>query len=65
LIYQFAIDQNKFLVYPILIALVIAIAYVVHQLVAIRWATFWHRAFALTVSQMIDVVKEKLRSALP
>lgn len=61
---HFASDQNKFLVIPLLIAVVISIAYALHRLVEIRLAEFWRRAFALTVGRMVDVVQEKLKRAL-
>lgn len=65
LINQFATDQNKFLLYPLLIALVAAIAYAVNQFVEVRGAAFWRGAFAFTVGRMIDAVQKKVKSALP
>jgi peptidoglycan/LPS O-acetylase OafA/YrhL len=62
LLNQFANDGNKFFAYPLVIIVVLAIAYFINSFFEVRLAVFWRDIFYSTLGRLTDAVQEKLRS---
>lgn len=54
LLSRFATDENKALVYPLVAALVMAIAFFIHWAVEKRLAAFWKQFFNVTVGKPLE-----------
>jgi peptidoglycan/LPS O-acetylase OafA/YrhL len=60
---RFATDQNKTWVYPLLISIVIGVAYLLHVLVERRLKDFWQRLFQATLGRAMDAASNSIRWA--
>jgi peptidoglycan/LPS O-acetylase OafA/YrhL len=69
---RFGTDENKAWMYPLTIAIVLAVAYLIHTVIEKRMAPMWRAIFTHTVglpiaklSAMIDYVAIKWRATIP
>lgn len=61
---RFATEENKWLVYPLTVSIVLAVAYGMHQLIEVRMHGMWKKGFAATVGRLasrIEAVPRKLQ----
>jgi len=64
LLNQYASEANKSLVYPVVILVVIAVAYAINLFVEIRFSVFWRSIFKATLGRLVDTVQTKVKGAL-
>lgn len=65
LLNHFANDFNKFLVYPLVVVVVLAVAYAINLFFEVRLAAFWRSFFNSTLGRLIDTVQEKVKGTIP
>lgn len=51
----FATDSNKWVVYPVVIAVVVVLAWLLHRVVEVRLKTFWLGFFDRTLGRLVEV----------
>ena len=56
---RFGADENKWLIYPLAIAISLSVAYLIHQLVEKRYASQWHALFARTLGRVVELINAK------
>lgn len=52
----FATDSNKWFVYPVVIAVVVALAWLLHKVVEVRLKTFWQALFDRTLGRIVNAL---------
>lgn len=52
----FATDSNKWFVYPVVIAVVVVLAWLLHRVVEVRLKTFWLGLFDRTLGRLVEVL---------
>lgn len=52
----FATDSNKWVVYPVVVAVVVVLAWLLHKIVEVRLKTFWLGLFDRTLGRLVEAV---------
>ena len=64
LLNKFANEANKFLIYPLVIVVVLAVAYAINRFIEVRFAVFWRGIFNSTLGRLTEAVQAKVKGAL-
>ena len=62
---EYATDSNKFLVYPLTLAIVLSVAYAMHRFIEVRLAPLWGLLFNSTLGRLVSLIPFPVKATNP